>query len=247
MKTASIRTGVKWLAAGAGVAAGAYAAYAAVTWFRYGKAVARPAPEEADELLDRFMPEYEVVERHHTRVKAPAAIVLAAAKELDVLRSSLAQALFNTRALVMGGAIDRRELPRPLVEQVQAIGWRVLAEIPGTEIVFGAVTKPWQAEPVFRGVPASEFADFDEPDYVKIVWTLRADSLGEDASIFRSETRVCTTDTAARSKFRRYWAFASPGIVVLRWLMLGPIKCEAERRATKARSEEPFAELRAIV
>ena len=247
MKTASIRTGARWLAAGAGLAAGAYATCAAVTWFRYGKGVAKPAPEDADELLDRFMPDYEVVERHHTRVKAPAAITLAAAKDLDVMESGLAQALFKTRALVMGGAIDRRELPRPLAEQMQAIGWGVLAEVPDREVVFGAVTKPWLADPGFRGVPASEFAAFNEPDYVKIVWTLRADPLGEDASIFRSETRVCTTDAAARSKFRRYWAFASPGVAVLRRLMLGPIKCGAERRAKKAASEEPFAELRAIV
>ena len=110
--------------------------------------------EEADALLDRFMPDYEVVERHHTRVKAPAAITLAAARDLDVMKSGLAQALFKTRALVMGGAIDRRELPRPLAEQMQAIGWRVLAEVPDREIVFGAVTKPWLADPGFRGVPA---------------------------------------------------------------------------------------------
>jgi hypothetical protein len=113
--------------------------------------------------------------------------------------------------------------------------------------VFGAVTRPWQADPVFSGVPASDFAAFDEPDYVKIVWTLRADPVGDDESIFRSETRVCTTDAAARTKFRRYWAFASPGVAVLRRLMLTPIKCEAERRARNAGAGKTPAELRAVV
>jgi hypothetical protein len=247
MNTESIRTGGRWLATGVGLAAGAYAAYAAVTWLRYGKAVGEPAPEDADELLDRFMPDYEVVERHHIHIAAPAAIALTAGKDLDVMGSALARCLFKTRALVLGGQTDQRALPHALAEQAQAIGWRVLAEVPGHELVFGAVTKPWLADPVFRGVAPSDFLAFNEADYVKIVWTLRADPINEDESLFRMETRVCTTDAAARSKFRRYWAFASPGVALLRRVMLAPVKCEAERRAKKARSDEPAGELRAVV
>jgi len=40
-----------------------------------------------------------------------------------------------------------------------------------------------------------------------------------------------TTDPAARAKFRRYWSFLSPGIFLIRWISLGPLKAEAERRA----------------
>jgi hypothetical protein len=246
MDTASIRKGVRWAAAGAGIAAGAYAAYAAVTWFRYGR-VPPPADTEADELLDRFMPEYEVVERHHVLVNAPAGITIAAAKEIDMLQSLIARGIFNARALALGGSIDKRPLPQPLAEQAQAIGWRVLAEVPGSEIIFGAVTKPWEAEPVFRGIASADFARFNEPDYVKIVWTLRADPAGTDASIFRMETRAYATDPAARRKFRLYWSFVKPGIAIIRTIMLGPVKCEAERRARTAAAEEPLAELRTAV
>jgi hypothetical protein len=84
---------------------------------------------------------------------------------------------------------------------------------------------------VFRPLPPEEFAAFHEPDSVKIVWTLRADPLSATESIFRTETRVVTTDAAARAKFRRYWAFASPGIILIRWALLGPLKAEAERRS----------------
>ena len=52
--------------------------------------------------------------------------------------------------------------------------------------------------------------------------------------MFRTETRAVATDAAARAKFRRYWSFLSPGIVLIRWLMLGPVKAEAERRAGAA-------------
>ncbi len=246
MNVQSIRRGAKWFAAGAGVVAGTYAAYAACTWLRYGRP-AKAGPEEADELLDRFMPDYEVVERHHLRVAAPAAVALAAAKDLNVLDSAVARALFKTRAWALGGTTGARELPRALMDQARAIGWRVLVESPGREVVFGAVTRPWEAEPDFRGVPSAEFAGFTEPGYVKIVWMLRADPTGTETCIFRMETRAATTDAAARTKFRRYWAFASPGVALLRRVMLAPVRCEAERRAEEVRRDEPFAELRSVV
>ena len=109
----------------------------------------------------------------------------------------------------------------------------------------GAVTQPWMADVVFRPLPPDEFAAFDEPDYVKIVWTLRADSLGAAESIFRTETRVLPTDPTARAKFRRYWSFVSPGIIVIRWMSLGPLKAEAERRAREAATGSQKAELKA--
>ena len=95
----------------------------------------------------------------------------------------------------------------------------------------GAVTQPWEANVVFRPLPPEEFVAFHEPDYVKIVWTLRADPIGADASIFRTETRATATDATARSKFRRYWSFLSPGIILIRRASLKPLRAAAERRA----------------
>ena len=95
----------------------------------------------------------------------------------------------------------------------------------------GAVTQPWKANVVFRALPPEEFAAFNDPDYVKIVWTLRADPVDAVHSIFRTETRAIATDAAARRNFRRYWSFLSPGIIVIRWMSLGPLKADAERRA----------------
>jgi hypothetical protein len=90
------------------------------------------------------------------------------------------------------------------------------------------------ANVVFRPLPPNEFVAFDEPDYVKIVWTLHADPIGADASIFRTETRAVATNAAARARFRRYWSFLSPGIILIRWASLRPLKAAAERRARSA-------------
>ncbi len=100
--------------------------------------------------------------------------------------------------------------------------------------MIGAITKPWEANVSFRALPPEEFAAFREPGFVKIAWTLRADPVDDGTSIFRTETRAVATDAAARARFRRYWAFAAPGISSIRRLSLRPLKREAERRAHTA-------------
>ena len=235
----------RWLAVGIGLAAASYAAYVAMTWYRYGHVRHRAGDEDADPLLDRFMPTYDVAERHHVRVAAPAEITLEAATEMDLQQSAIVRGIFKAREWILRSRPARDQETRALLSQMRAIGWGVLAEIPGREIVMGAVTQPWRADVVFRPLPPDEFAAFREPDYVKIVWTLRADSLGAAESIFRTETRVQTTDSTARAKFRRYWSFVSPGIIVIRWMSLRPLKAEAEGRARAATAGSQKVELKA--
>ena len=225
-----IQLGARWLAAGAGLAAGAYATYAGVTWLRYGHPRRARSPHERDDLLDRLMPAYDVVERHHIRVAAPAAITVAAAREMNLLGSPLVRAIVKGRELILGAAPDDRPRPSGLLAHAESLGWRVLAEAPGSEVVVGAVTQPWEPNVTFRGLPSDEFAAFSEPGYVKIAWTLRADPINAAESIFRTETRATATDPASRERFRRYWSVFSPGIIVIRWALLGPLKKEAERR-----------------
>ena len=113
---------------------------------------------------------------------------------------------------------------------MKALGWGVLAELPGREIVMGGVTQPWDPNPVFRALPPDEFVVFSDPGYVKIAWTLRADPAGDGKSVFRTETRAVATDPESRKKFRRYWSFLSAGIIAIRRAMLPVVKTDAERR-----------------
>ena len=224
-----------WLATAAGLAAASYAFCAGMTWCRYGHPTRVENTQDGDELLDRFMPAYEAAERHHRRVAAPADIALASACELDLSQSTIVQGLFKTRAWFLGGKSQGTSEPRGLMKQVTTLGWRVLAEIPGREIVVGAVTRPWMAEVVFQGVPPEEFADFDQPGFVRIAWNIRADPIGPSESVIRTETRVTTTDATARRKFRKYWSLILPGVVLIRLLLLNSVKREAERRVLALR------------
>jgi hypothetical protein len=226
----TLRSAVRSVAAGAGLAALGYATYVAVTWSRYG-IPARSRPDEQDELLDRFMPRFDVVERHHIEVRAPAAVTLDIAKKMDLSSTPLVRAIFKVRELILGAAPDQRPHPTGLIDDVLSLGWGVLAEIPGREIVVGAVTRPWEPDVTFRSLPPEAFVAFREPDYVKIAWTLRADPVDANRSIFRTETRAFATDRAARTKFRWYWSLLSPGILLIRRLSLGPLKSDAERQA----------------
>jgi len=226
MKT---KTKAKLLAAGVGLATVSYATYAGVTWCLYGSP-RRACRGSRDALLDMFMPNYEVADRHMIFVGAPAEITLSAACDVQLENSALIRAIFKGRELFLGSEPDRKNRSRALLEEVKELGWGVLAELPGREIVMGAVTKPWEPNPVFQALPPDEFQAFQEPGYVKIIWTLRANPVRNGRSIFRTETRAVATDVEARRKFRRYWAFLSPGIIAIRRVMLPAVKAEAERR-----------------
>ena len=225
-----VRTAAGYLVGGAAVAALGYAAYAGSAWVRYGHATRARNPEDQDPLLDGFMPLYDVVERHHVRVNAPAVLTQAVARGLK-LDSCVVRAIFRGRELMLGSEPAPIEPAGGLLETALSIGWAVLADNSSREVIFGAATRPWEPNPVFREVHTREFAAFAEPGYVKIAWTLRTDPAADGTCVFRTETRAIATDIDARASFRRYWAMVSPGVEVIRRAMLVSVKQEAERRA----------------
>lgn len=194
-----------------------------IAWGRYGQT----RPRAADPVLDRFMPTFEVAERHEIGVRAPAAVTYAAARDVDLECSAIVRAVFRGRSEMLEGTAAERHLT---LGELQAMGWGLLAEVPGRELVFGAVTQPWRGDVRFESLAPDSFAAFHRPGYVKIIWTLAVDSAESRTSRFRTETRVMTTDEAARTRFRRYWALFSPGILLIRWQAIRLVRADAERR-----------------
>lgn len=224
---------VRGLAATAVAVAAGYAALVVASRVRYGAAKDSSTPGK-DSLLDRYIPIPEVVEHHQITIAAPADIVMSTAKEMELLKSPLIRAIIRARELALGGERDTRPHPTTLLAQMQSIGWVVLSERASREVVLGSVTQPWLASPVFRSIPPDQFRDFAEPGYVKIAWTLRADPIDEQHSVFHTETRVCATDAKARERFRTYWSFVAPGVRLIRVAMLSPLKRAAEKHRRKA-------------
>lgn len=191
------------------------------------------AIDPPDGHLDPFMPAYDVIEQHRVRVRAPADLVLRVAGEIAIEDSRVIRGIIRAREIVLGAPGSARS-HLGLLDQVRALGWGQLAEEPGRELIFGAVTKPWEPQVTFRPLAPEAFAAFDEPGFVKIVWTLRADPIGPQASVFRTETRAVATDDEARRRFRWYWRRFSPGIILIRRIMLRMLKRRAEGVAAGA-------------
>jgi hypothetical protein len=226
MRRALARTG-KIIVGGAGAAAVAGLVYVGTTWARYGEVSRRGPP---DPILDHFMPTYEVREVHETRVGARADVTFTVAEQLDLQQSALVKAIFRGREVLMGASSGTQRQPQSFLSEIFALGWGTLQQQPHRYLAIGAVTRPWLANVQFRGLPPGEFAAFQEPGYAKIIVSVVAEPIGPAESLFRTETRVMTTDAESRRRFRRYWSFVSPGVLLIRREMLRLVRQEAERR-----------------
>ena len=213
------------LLTGALVGVASYACYVGSTWLLYGRRKAKLT----DPLLDIFMPDYEVHERHTIHVHAPMRPLWQAVLGTNIEAPVIVRAIIRARETLLGASHPPAN-SKPLLEQMYGLGWVLLAEIPGQEIVMGAATKPWEPNPTFLPIPPTEFKTFNDPGYVKIIWTIRAEPVSASRSIAITETRVATTSPDARTSFRRYWALLSPGILLIRRAILYQLKLDAERR-----------------
>jgi hypothetical protein len=180
--------------------------------------------------LDPFIPAPDVRERHEILVAAPAAVVMVVAREFDLYSIPAVRFIFRARELLMRVNPQPR-VPRPLIEEMQGLGWQCLADRPDSLFIGGAACQPWQADVIFRPIPPEDFAAFDEPGLVKIAWTLEVDPISANRCRLATETRVVATDAEARAHFRRYWRWAGYGIVLIRRLLLPAVRRQAEALA----------------
>src|SRR5258705_82656 len=85
-----------------------------------------------------------------------AEMSFAAACEQDLMGLPVVRSIFKARQVLLDSEPDTAAHPRGLRPFTKSIGWSVLAEVPGREIVMGAVTQPWYANVVFRPLPSDE-------------------------------------------------------------------------------------------
>lgn len=191
-------------------------------------------PLARQSVASRFIPIPDVRERFETTVRAPAELVSDVARGFDLQSMALVRFIFWARARLLRA----RNEPRPrrgLVEDTLGMGWVILADTPGRELVAGAAARPWVPDVVFTSIPPDRFLDYAEPDRVKITWTLEAEPIDATHTRLATETRVVATDEGARKKFRRYWRRFGAGIVLIRLLLLPAVRREAERAYRAAR------------
>lgn len=205
----------------------------------HGRASEAFAPESSGSLIDAYLPSFQVREYHETRVRAEPAAAYAAFLSLDLNRSRFVRLLFAIRTLpsrVLARGPRSKTPPRSFLEDALAVGWRVLAEEPGREIVVGAVTQPWAPVVRFRGLPGAEFLSFGEPGFTKIAWNFAVRPEGPGWTRISTETRVAATDPVSQRRFRRYWLLVRAGVRLIRIISLRMLRRDLEARRRESAS-----------
>ena len=105
---------------------------------------------DAQLLMDQFLPKYDLAVVHADVVRAPPAECYRAASELDLFRAPLVRALMGIRGLpqhVLGtlrgrGKTTTVEAFRRTfrLKDMVGLGWILLGETPGVEMVLGQVS-----------------------------------------------------------------------------------------------------------
>lgn len=192
---------------------------------RLGRRQPDGSPGIAPRLIDRFLPEYQFVERHSLMVRASGETTYRALRAADFGRSWIIRLLFRLRGL---GALFKSKGPRMRIRLDDFIGagFLLLDERFGDEIVVGLVGR---LDPLFRGVgdiDTQRFASFNEPGYAKAALNFKIDPIGPASTLLSTETRVFATDESTRRSFARYWWVVGPFSALTRRQMLAVVRAE---------------------
>lgn len=173
-------------------------------------------------LLDGWLPSFDVREYHEIEVAASAERAYAAVRSTDLARSRTVRLLFALRGLPAG---------RFRVDDFRAIGFELLEETVGVEVVFGGIGHPWSPMGGMVETSPQTFTSFRQRDFAKMAVNFHVQALGDNRSIMSTETRVECTDHHSRRAFARYWRLIGPFSGYIRTRMLDSIKREAEATA----------------
>lgn len=179
-------------------------------------------------LMDRFVPDFDVSERHTLVIAATPERVLAATRELRSKELPLFVVLMGLRGLpglVRGRKVFR--LDRPLLDELVRLGFVRLGET-ADAFLLGISGRFWRLDGGLRRVPADEFASFAEPGWVQAAVDFRVED-HPDGTLLSTETRIVATDEYARRRFGRYWRVIRVGSVAIRWAWLRAIRRRALR------------------
>jgi hypothetical protein len=174
-------------------------------------------------LLDKAMPEYDRQEVHRRRIHAPADAIWEAAKELRGDEMTVMRALMGVRTLGRGP----RAGDRTVLSAFRGMGFRLIDEEPGREMVVAGIGRFWLPSGGLRKVESREqFAAFSEPRYAKVAFNF----LLQDG-VLSTETRIAGTDAHARRRFGAYWTLIRPGSGLIRreWLRAIDKRAQAAR------------------
>lgn len=186
-------------------------------------------------MIDEFLPEFDVVERHQTFIDAPVSRTYAALYSTDFGRSLLVRALLALRALpslllkAPGPDSSGSQRVQPLtLDTLLNKGFVLLSEHKEKEIVLGTVGRFWTPTGCLENTDAIRFEREDGAGVAKAAWNFVFEQAGKGTRV-STETRVKCADEASRRRFGAYWVVVGPFSGLIRRKMLKELKRSAER------------------
>ena len=119
-------------------------------------------------LIDNYIPEPDAVERHSISIEAPADTVYRALRNLDLRNLTPVRLLFAIRGLpsfLSGRKTRQVNTGAMTLESLTKIGFVVLAEEPGKQIVLGVTGRFWHPGRQHRALPQRVFLRTDSTRY----------------------------------------------------------------------------------
>jgi hypothetical protein len=188
------------------------------------------------QLIDEYLPDYDVREIHRTRVRAPASRVYGAFRTTDLADSMLVRTCLALRALPGALVSPGRGLRHigirlgtsMTLSEFEAHGFRVLAENPPHELLIGLTGSFWKPDGGLLPVDAATFKDSKLPGTARVAWNFSVVERENGTCELATETRVKCADAKSRRYFGLYWAVVRPGSGLIRRCMLRSIREKAE-------------------
>lgn len=183
-------------------------------------------------LIDEFMPQWDVRERHRLHVPASPDETWPALRRADLGGAPVVRLLLLLRALpaalVRGpeawARLRRDGAARITLATFERQGFRVLAERPPSELAIGLEGQFWRPSGNIATPDADVFAtSAPAPGTARALWDFTI-APAPGGCVLATETRVLCADDATRRRFLPYWWAIRPGSGIIRRLMLRAVR-----------------------
>jgi hypothetical protein len=177
--------------------------------------------ESARTLLDEYVPVFQFHESHSIAIHASRERVDAAIRAVTPEEIRFYQTLTWMRGISPSLAAARR----PILGSFTAGWFKLLADHPGQEFVFGhagdarGCGESWRAE---------EFKTYRGSPQIKIAMNFHIEELDATHCVLRTETRVYAQGARVQRGFATYWRMIYPGSSLIRYMWLRAIRQRAE-------------------
>ena len=185
-------------------------------------------------LLDSWMPSYDVAARYRVPIAAAPAHVYATLLATDFSRPLLVRGLMGLRllpGLLRSPRLTWRRLRAPRASRASLTNldhsdFVLLEQAPPREIVLGITGRFWTFAAPIVPIPPSRFREALPAGLAQAAWNFEVIESDGGAEL-TTETRVRCADPATLRQFRRYWRVVAPGSGLIRHAILGQVRREA--------------------